>query len=132
MHDACGRKGLIQVTQRVLALAQLSSVFLVLEIKMLFFTCCFNMSMAVHCMQALFLHLHLFLQIALGNCSQDWGPYNLVSDPSISLFPHITKDLLLPSLDSSNNFKLLGQAVRLKTMRAMCTKEAMQMQLQML
>lgn len=87
--------------------------------------------MAVHCMQALFLHLHLLLRIALGNCSSEKGPHNLVSDSSIYLFPHITKDLLLPSFDSCSNFKLLGRATRLKTVRTVCTKEVMQMKLQM-
>lgn len=109
---------------KVLALAQLSSVFLVLEIKILFFTYCFTRCMAVHCMQTLFLRLHLFLQIALGNCSSEGALYNLGSDPSIYLLPHITKDLLLPLLHSSNNFKLLGQAIRLKTVRTVCTRRS--------
>lgn len=89
---------------------------LVLEIKTLFFTCCFTGCMAVHCREALFLRLHLFIQITFGNCSSEGAPHHLVRDPSVYLFLHITKGLLLPSLDN-NNFKLLGQAIRLKTVR---------------
>lgn len=125
------KRAWFKLHEEFLALAQLSSVFLVLEIKILFFTCCFTRCMAVHCMQTLFLHLHLFLKIALGNCSSEEEPHHLVSDSSIYLFLHITKDLLLPSHDSSSNFKLLGQAIRLKTFRTMWTKEAMLIKLQM-
>ena len=43
-------------------------------------------------------------------------PHHPVNDPSIYLFPHSTDDLLLPPLGSTD-CKLLGQAIRLRTVK---------------